>query len=310
MAYLTSQSEEDQSKNQLVGGSADTGGSFAGGAANAPSAPGAGTGGQAKFANIQNYLAANHPPSFQDTFQNQIGNELKTQTQGMNSQVANLEGQMSAENQRTNQDPNSLVGNLWNNLSNYQPYAKQINDYLKTSYNAPTAPTAPEKSENFKNYEPYLQSSEAFGNLSGGSIPPVLRNLYKNQSGGALTPGQQALQNQFDIGRGSSFQPAKDQLLQQYQDYQNVSNKMNQDVAASQAAGQNFTNNQNLVRSLLANPPKSVSSSPFDGSKTVPGGIRGPANSGLNVPPAWNQQDMNKINQQKLSAIRAALYGE
>ena len=331
MAYIIGQDEEEVKKQGQVSGG---GAAFAGGGTGGQAAPMAGgSGGQKQFANIQSYLDANKGQDFENLFQGAAGGELGSVTASSKGKTEPASSGLESERSRTAFDPNQELGKLYSaadSMKDYGGIAKNIYGQLKTQFNTPAFEQSA-GAESAKKYGKYLESPDAFGTLSGTSnaSSPFLESVYQNKAkdGQTMTAGQRALQQQIDVGRSSSFEPAKEKLLKQYKDYKDAMSReasLASDIGTSKS---DFETRQRALKNAL----ESALTTGTSAYAPVPGGSpavkpiavgEGARNvaftPGSNVPgpnaglPAIEEAKRQQIlrDQRRMAAIRAALYGE
>lgn len=223
MAYVQNK------QNPLAQGSPGTpisgSGAFAGGAGGSVAQHG--TGGTPGFTNIQDYLGANSGNmGASNLLQNQVGGAFQGDVNAMQGAAQNAlnQGQSALGSLVSQGTLGSQIHNLGNAYSfgtptaDYQSQLGNINQELSHGYGGPTQFNYDQTqySQPTQNYMQYMgNGDQGFGQL--------MNSLYNQQSGGQLTPGQSALQRQFETN-DSNFQNAKSNVLQNYANLQNAQN--------------------------------------------------------------------------------------
>lgn len=216
---------------------------------------GVGAGGTGGWTNIQSFLGANKQDTGSADYVSQkIGSQFDQENQKLTESAnstkqqgqdqANRISQAAAGAKDTINDAAQYYDWGGNQNSQYTQKLKPLESALYDQYSGPSSFTYAFNDKTQKSKDA-LSNDQAMGSF--------LEDTYRERAGKPMTQGQLSLQRQFDT-TNDPLAAARQQLLKQYAGLETTRDNTVKDTdSALKKAAEDFGNNQNQLKSTLAN---------------------------------------------------------
>ena len=291
---------ESQPGAMSIGGS--SGGVVGGQASQAAGAP-VGAGGTGGWTNIQSYLGANQGDTgTAKNLEQKVGSQFQQDKSKLETESKSALDQSNEQTNKIKDAKENASGWLnqaaqaydWGSKQTSNTDVNKLAEANKAQYTAPKQFNA-----NLSN-----ESSEYGDRLKeGGNFSTLLNDLYREKAGGALSSGQNALQQQFDVNN-QSLADTRQNLLKQYSGLAEQRDKTLTDVNSTLGSNeQAFRANQNALKDYLSNQLNATSTNVGNLENSARSAYNNALNQTTNAPgwnrPASYQELINEANQER-----------